>query len=166
MYSGTNGFYAQASVPVASITPFKSTFERILKTEMPLNQESDIGLHCTIMYSQAALRVSPQRALATNLPMQKAFFEARVVGIDWWEGHDKEGYLVAKLVSSQLQARHKVWQMLGAVPTFSPYSPHITLLKGPASYQFANQVESFNLALKAIGTEPVILRGETINDLK
>jgi hypothetical protein len=55
-------------------------------------------------------------------------YQATSHGLDWWEGHDKNGYLVLRLTSPSLNRLNKRFTDAGLVPTFPDYKAHMTLL--------------------------------------
>lgn len=78
-------------------------------------------VHCTVMYCTTPIN----KDQAENFSRDN--YTAYIKNIDFWEGHDKKGYLVAKLVSPQLESEHNRLKKLGCSPTFD-YSPHVTLI--------------------------------------
>lgn len=78
-------------------------------------------LHCTIIYSKEACTFRPPEVpRSTRL-------RAEATGVAWWDGHDRDGYLVLELRSSDLTALHRELREQGVVPTFEEYHPHVTL---------------------------------------
>lgn len=119
-YTGTDGLYAWTQ-------PVLNDVKRLIKYFEPLELtvETMLDIHCTIMYSKTA----PKPDLLASV--QKDFFaKVRAKELCWWEGHDKAGYVVLKLYPKNLQPLHDKWKSCGAVPTYSPYEPHITLKNG------------------------------------
>ena len=87
---------------------------------VPLRDEDFEELHSTVMYSKGH---SPHDL--SIQPDQK--FVAFIKDIEFWDGHDGDGYLVVTLDSPDLQALHKEWIARGLVHSFPDYSPHVTL---------------------------------------
>jgi hypothetical protein len=54
-------------------------------------------------------------------------FVAFIKGIEFWDGHDGDGYLVVTLDSPDLQELNRDWAARGLVHSFPDYSPHVTL---------------------------------------
>lgn len=86
----------------------------------------DDGSHCTITYS-------PNRFEGNidDLPHSdhSVLIPAEIHDLEFWEGHDNQGYLVCHLRSDHLH------ELNGAVVKFAPstypeYKPHLTLVKG------------------------------------
>jgi hypothetical protein len=115
-YTGKSGIYCAAHLDKAS--------EKALAKVCALAGMEDIDkdLHCTIMYSPDAVIPEDEVNFFTKLK-----FKARVVEFTWWPGHDKEGYIVAKLYSPVLNQTHDALKEAGAEPTFDTYEPHVTV---------------------------------------
>ena len=78
-------------------------------------------LHCTVVYSRKAKPVALLYPSVTPLRVAGTEFE-------YWEGHDKAGYLVLKLDGTRhLNGYHQRWLSAGCVTQFSDYTPHVTL---------------------------------------
>lgn len=123
-YTGDNGFYAWLNVAQDSIKDLMEYFP-----ELKLTQDELLDMHLTVMYSPDAV---PLSAVDENKKMPDAQFiqSVKVNELTWWEGHDKEGYLVAKLDPSNIKHLHDKWKAVGAKPTFDSYEPHVTLKIG------------------------------------
>ena len=89
---------------------------------MPLLLQEQHELHCTVVYSRSIPKVTPR------LDAQKVY-RARIVGVNWWLGHDKAGYLVLLLNSPDLSELHREWYDSGCTSSFGDYVPHVTLKK-------------------------------------
>lgn len=168
MYTGTNGFYASAYVRTPSLRPLAELFKQAVGYDMPLNEDQDIGLHCTVMHSKHALLVSPAHAVMQNGLVTNAEYAAKIISFDFWDGHNGEGYFVAKLESPGLQLRHKAWKDMGAKPTFETYEPHITLAEGEVAHMLAGKLDQLNRA-RAAGPATavsIVLGRETISNQK
>jgi hypothetical protein len=87
---------------------------------VPLSDEDFEELHSTVMYSKGHFA----RDLSIK-PDQK--FVAFIKGIEFWDGHDGDGYLVVTLDSPDLQELNRDWAARGLVHSFPDYSPHVTL---------------------------------------
>ncbi len=79
-------------------------------------------VHCTVMYSTKS--IDKQDGINYSKPVYQAYVDH----FEFWPGHDKAGYLVLKLVSSDLQDEHMRLKRCGCKPTFDNYSPHITII--------------------------------------
>lgn len=116
-YTGSNGFYAW-------VNPTNETLEELLDffPELKLTAEEVVDLHVTIMYSKTAIPVECASKVEPS-------FSAPVFAthIEFWEGHDKDGYLVLKLTRDSIERLHNKWKACGAVSTFDDYVPHMTL---------------------------------------
>lgn len=87
---------------------------------VPLHDDDFEELHSTVMYSKGHFA----RDLSIKADQK---FVAFVKGIEFWDGHDGDGYLVVTLDSPDLQALHTEWAARGLVHSFPDYSPHVTL---------------------------------------
>jgi hypothetical protein len=80
-------------------------------------------LHCTAIYSK-----TPARSIDLPAVARDERYQAKGVELTWWEGHDKEGYLVLLLKSPALQRLHKRFTDVGIMATHADYKPHVTLI--------------------------------------
>lgn len=165
-YTGTNGFYCAVAIRPPQLIPLVRLFKQAAGFDMPLNEEEDIGLHCTVMYSKTALKVDPEVAIKANQRIANLIMKGRVTHFDYWDGHNDKGYLVAKLDSSDLQTRHNMWKAMGAVPTFDPYEAHVTITTGPEAKALQTLLPKLNTALNASAPINLLLVDETVNDLR
>lgn len=166
IYTGDNGFYAAVDIRQPQLLPLVQLFKQAVGFDMPLNENQDIGLHCTVMYSKQALKITPEQAGRVNARVKDLIMKGVVSKFDYWDGHNDKGYLVAKLYSPDLQARHNAWKAAGAKPTFDPYEAHITLTEGPDARALAKLLPQLNAALAAGRTITLLMLDETIADLK
>jgi len=116
MYTGSNGLYVKADLDIISPNTLEYVTD-ILGVE--LDRED---LHVTVMYSEVPIDKS-----ATYYGNK--VLSATCIEVTHWVGHNDKTYVVAKLQSEDLIAAHSYYRGLGAVPTFVPYQPHITLFK-------------------------------------
>lgn len=164
MYTGENGFYCSVSIRQPQLRPLINLFKSALGFDMPMNEDQDIGLHCTVMYSKVPLKVTPVQAIAANVRVKDLIMKGKVVKFDYWDGHNNKGYLVARLDSPDLEARHNAWKARGAKPTFDPYEPHITITDGPDAKALSKQLDQLNKALASVSPITLLLLDETISD--
>lgn len=76
--------------------------------------------HCTAIYSR-----EPIPYTATN-----SIYHTEIVDVEWWDGHDNRGYVVATLKSDDITALNKKLVDLGGINSFPKYRPHLTLIHG------------------------------------
>ncbi len=155
---------ATVPLPAGIFVKVNPTTESILKLKerlAPLELAED--LHCTLIYSKTV-------ADSVDIPMVDKHdrFNATTSQLDFWDGHDKEGYIVLKLKSDDLQRLHKRFRKKGIEPTFDDYNPHITIVHPVEDYsKYSGSVEILNSQLKK---KPVSLEfyygGYTIMDKK
>ena len=120
-FTGDTGVYVSV-VPTDGSLIHLSTWAA--KLGFPMNNKEAEELHCTVIYSK--IPIDP--VLATCNP--KKVHTARFSHFEYWDGHDKEGYLVCVLQSKDLQELHRKWLSLGAIHSFEDYTPHVTLKTG------------------------------------
>lgn len=118
-YSGEAGCFV-------SVEPDVDTRMKLIDWTNRLGFELDpmeeARLHCTIIHS----REDENAPLTYNVDRTHRYV-ARLQNIEFWEGHDQAGYLVATLQSPDLQALHRYWVAAGADHRFGVYTPHVTL---------------------------------------
>jgi hypothetical protein len=82
--------------------------------------------HVTLVYSRE--HQVDQRALnAAMLGIQYPCVEACVTSVEYWEGHDKDGYAVIKLCSKDAAELNKAFIAAGAKHSFDDYQAHMTI---------------------------------------
>lgn len=123
----------------------------------PLGKDDVEDLHSTIMYAKGAFPES--------IPLQKGKrFGAKIIGIEFWDGHDNDGYVVAILDSPDLVNRNKEWAATGLKHSFDDYSPHVTLFdKLSKTDELVQKINA--VAKKAIGTT-LVFDQEQLEGLK
>jgi hypothetical protein len=136
--TGTSGTYARADpiyddvAAVLAAMPAACPFDA--KT---LREEA----HVTIVYSR-------EHAADMSLIDKSAFdlrcIEAKITGIEHWDGHDGDGYVVLKLASESLAAWNRYLIDAGAQHSFPDYSPHLSLCSkaGPKTPEMVSWMES------------------------
>jgi hypothetical protein len=123
----------------------------------PLSQEKIEDLHSTIIYAKGNF--------PNGLELQRGQrFGAKVTGLEFWDGHDNDGYVVLLLDSPDLMARHQFWVSRGLTHSFEDYTPHVTLFD--KIEKTADLVAKINsVAKKAIGTT-LVFDQEQVEGLK
>lgn len=115
-------------------------------------------LHSTLMYSRGHFpfddRVDPRLE-----------HPATITDIEFWPGHDNEGYLVLTLESQSLQERHRSWLDQGLVHSFPDYLPHVTLKSslGVLTDELRSRIKT--VRPKVVGLQ-LVLTNEQIEGLK
>lgn len=79
------------------------------------------SLHCTLIYSESYVEVEPQKG---------SQYPTKILDLDWWEGHDKMGYVVALLEPTSFLPRHQDLLARGGQCAYHEYRPHMTLTWG------------------------------------
>ena len=89
-----------------------------------LTPEEEEKLHMTIMWSTTPVRETPFTDYENRdfLGVSKEY--------QFWDGHDKEGYLVLVFGACETRDEHDKWKLRGATPSFETYEPHMTLVTG------------------------------------
>lgn len=109
--------------------------------------------HATVVYTK-----SPLKSIALPAIDRHQRFIGRITAIEYWEGHDKEGYIVAKMRSDDLDTLHTQFaDALGdaaldgykdSLFTFPNYQPHVTLCNPvPDISQFKTAMADLNVKL-------------------
>lgn len=157
-YSGKSGLYA-------SVMPVQG-FSAFLKAVLPLLHEEgidvheEIDFHCTVMYSREE---APHMIRITKMLSEGPFrFKAWSDCVEFWDGHDGDGYLVLKLVSRDLALRNEQYKNLGCRHSFPNYEAHITLADKLAKPKCIAEI---NRMLKNIKFE-FTLGGEHVEDIR
>lgn len=124
---------------------------------IPLDAAGCEELHCTLIHAKGTFANNPASDPALVYP-------ARIKDIQFWNGHNNEGYIVAVLDSPTLEARHKVWLQRGLVHSFADYTPHVTLKTGVKMNTFLEQ-RMVRVAEAAQGT-PLLFTNEITEGIK
>jgi hypothetical protein len=147
------GFYSAVHLDQESY----QTLSQFCKRNFPFDLPDDV--HCTVMYSTKS--IDPTDSTKYSKPVYQAYADH----FEFWDGHDKSGYLVLKLVSTDLQNEHQRLKKLGCNPTFENYSPHITI-KTPIEKSMAKPlVDIGNNDLDDLGIK-LSFTNQTIDTLK
>lgn len=117
VYDGTSGTYVSV-VPTDESCRVLQHWSSAFQLD---NAKPEDSLHCTVTWSKAAVGSSSGMCDPDQL------FYAELDHFEWWSGHDKDGYLTAVLKSPGLAERNQAWAQRGAVHSFDPYLPHVTL---------------------------------------
>ena len=141
--SGNGSTYA-CLVPASGET--KRLLDLVVSTRPPFNPTTlRDGAHVTLVYSREA-QVDVTALDAGMLGIQFPCVEARVVSVEYWEGHDKDGYAVLKLDSPQAAALNKSFQAAGAKHSFDDYQAHMTICGkvGPQTAEVSEWLQRIN----------------------
>lgn len=121
---------------------------------IPIAEVED--LHSTVMYSKGSF--------PRELSLPRKRFGAKVVGLEFWDGHNNDGYVVVILDSPDLVARNRFWTAQGLKHSFDDYTPHVTLFsKIEKTPELVNKINA--VSKKAIGTT-LVFDQEQIEGLK
>jgi 2'-5' RNA ligase len=101
--------------------------------------------HVTLVYSREA-QVDVAALDAGILGIKFPCVSARVVSVEYWEGHDKDGYAVLKLDSNQAAELNKAFQAAGAKHSFDDYQAHMTICGkvGPQTAEVSEWLQRIN----------------------
>lgn len=134
-----SGIYVKVNPTIQTITKIRSSLHQL---EGGVQFTDD--WHCTVIYSKTSLK-------KVNLPYVDKHnrYEATGHELVFWEGHDKEGYIVLKLHSTDLTKLHNLFRKTGLEPTFKDYLPHLTLVHPvPDPEKFKVTIDHCNKMLK------------------
>lgn len=111
----------ESSGAYVSVMPDAQGLQTLANIAVALGVVSDPDeMHCTLSYAKGCTT----KAVANpNLR-----FGAKIKGIEYWDGHDNDGYLVVMLYSSDLKNRNRYWTARGLKHSFQDYTPHTTLV--------------------------------------
>lgn len=141
-YTGNNGLYASMQFDEES----KGKLLTIaLKAGLTFDPED---VHVTVMYSESPSNESVSDVLENSTANTA---ECIVTGIDHWVGHNGKTYVILRLQSNELARMNAYLAKQGAVATFLPYTPHITLGKfeGPLPEETIELYKALNVQLAA-----------------
>ena len=151
-YTGEHGLYVSRVPDLLSVDKLVNLVHMFKLCTM---EDKDINeLHCTIMYSPNPVKTEAKEDMSPVLLPCSAW----VLRLEFWPGHDDEGYLVACLESDVLQTLHRLWRLRGGVPTFPDYKPHVTLKTPFEEYRgLTGRLKDVNRHLEQ---EPLLIRLE------
>jgi hypothetical protein len=107
-------------------------------------------LHCTVIYSKTA-------AKNINIPTVDRTDRFSGIGyqLEFFEGHDKLGYIVLKINSISLRKLNKRFVDAGLEATFKDYTPHVTLVHPVPNFDlYKERVDQIN---KELETDPLLV---------
>lgn len=154
-YTGANGLYA-------SLIPQYAEGIVEIAEELGIKHLDPNVIHTTVCYSKTPVALADLPAIGTSDE-----FRALCNQVDHWVGHKGQTCIVLKLVSSDIVAANANLQRRGAVHTFTPYVPHITLTDESAPVDAAMQ-ERIDTINKRLAHNPLWLTFDryTVGDLK
>lgn len=126
----------------------------MLNISLSYDQVED--LHSTIVYARGCFPKDPTTS--------SSVFGAMINQLQYWDGHDNEGYLVIILDSPQLVARNRYWAAQGLEHSFEDYTPHVTLATGIDKNE--RLIHRMNLVTRKISGTPLAFINETLEGLK
>ena len=115
-YTGDSGLYSSVKLTPLSTQNLTGLCD-LIDVDLPESA------HCTVMYSREKT-LPKRRVFDRNLGRE---FKAKATRVNWWEGHDKAGYLVLECDSPDLQEEHQNLLAGGCEHSFPDYLPHVTL---------------------------------------
>lgn len=141
-YTGTNGVYASLKLSEAYRNKVISIAEEL---DISVDPEK---LHTTVIYSKAG--VIPVDKLPTGYG-ENMMFGAVCNEVSHWVGHKGQTCVVLKLISLDIVRLNAGLQSAGAIHTFTPYAPHITLSDehDPIDDAFQARIDALNKKLAA-----------------
>lgn len=152
-FDGTSGCYVAVVPYLDSVNTIRGWARSI---GLPMDEARESELHCTVMWSHAIpadARCNPEYSVPAELDH-----------LEYWDGHDGDGYIVAVLNSEPLRQLHQKWLTRGCVHSFDDYTPHVTLLSKikPSPLMFEKMVQ----ASDRLKGSAVKFYGEQIENIK
>lgn len=141
-----NGTTYAAALPCPESA--RAVLQAVMDTRPPFDPEELRECpHVTLVYS----RNSGVDVAALRLPEGGFRATARVVGVEYWDGHNGTGYVVAKLESDGLKDANRRLVAAGATHSFDDYCPHMTIAAkvGPKTPEIEKWVAEAAAALVA-----------------
>jgi hypothetical protein len=133
-----NGIFVKVLPTIQSIVEIKRRFQQLESRQSMLDD-----LHATLMYSKTSINNIILPHVDKN-----ARFNAEGTSLEFWPGHDNEGYVVMKLSSPDLVTLNSKFRDAGLVGTFPNYSPHVSLLHPVQNAEYyKNIIEQLNAQL-------------------
>ena len=152
-FSGNGSTYA-CLVPAAGET--LRLLDLVLGTRPPFDPDTlREEAHVTLVYSREQ-QVDLDR-LRRNYMVYYSLkpVVATVEGVEYWEGHDKDGYAVFKLHSESAVGLNGVLIACGAKHSFDNYQAHMTICGkvGPKTAEVDQWIERINKLLRETSVE-------------
>lgn len=93
-------------------------------------------------------------------------YKSTVTNVKYWEGHNKVGYIVLSVESSDIQDLHELLLKLGAVHSHNTYEAHVTIASGVGALnsEIRNWMEVVNAKLR-IKPMPLLFTSLSFSDL-
>lgn len=155
-YTGTHGCYV-------CMIPIDSSKDTIIELCEKLGIATDKDkMHCTLMYSKDN---APAPTDITELPSDSTI-HCLAHNVRHWVGHDGKTYIVMSLAGSEILLEHARLLKCGAVHSFVPFEPHITLTSDvKITEEVQAKIDEIN---KYLGRNPttIVLGTEKISDIK
>lgn len=103
--------------------------------------------HLTVIWSKIAVSRRDILGFCDNV---SKLYQARITSATYWEGHNKIGYVVLNVDSSDIRELHELLIKMGAVHSFNTYEPHITIAShvGAQNSEIRNWIAAVNERLK------------------
>ena len=152
-FSGNGSTYA-CLVPAAGET--LRLLDMVLGTQPPFDPSTlRDEAHVTLVYSreQQVDLDRFRRDYMTNMDLKPV--TATVDHVEYWEGHDKDGYAVFKLQSPGAAGLNGVLIACGAKHSFDNYQAHMTIhgKVGPKTAEVEAWIDRINAFLKSTSVE-------------
>ena len=141
--SGNGSTYA-CLVPASGET--RRVLDVVVKTMPPFDPETlRDEAHVTLVYSREQ-QVDMTALNAGMLAIEYGCATARAVGVEYWEGHDKDGYAVLKLESSDAAALNKAFIAAGCKHSFDDFQAHMSICSkvGPETQAVREWLQRIN----------------------
>lgn len=152
-YTKENGIYVCAELSKKSLDVLNKW---LIETNPPFSIEYyQNEAHMTIMYSKH----SYANLKFLEFPTDNIF--GLSIAFEYWEGHDKDGYVVLKIISDAAKNLNKRISDSGAEHSFNDYTSHVTINNkvGPVTDDVKHWLE---IATAKIKKTPFILEFDAI----
>jgi hypothetical protein len=134
----------------------------VLKTAPPFDPETlRDEAHVTLVYSREK-QVDMDKLNAGLLAVRHDGATARAISVEYWEGHDKDGYAVLKLDSCDAAALNKAFIAAGCKHSFDDFQAHMSICSkvGPQTQAVSEWLQRIN---KFLDGNSVTIRFDRIN---
>ena len=140
----SNGTTYACLVPASGET--KRLYDLVVSTRPPFDPDTlRKEAHVTIVYSRKA-QVDTAALNAGILGVKFPCVSGYVTSVEYWEGHDKDGYAVLKLDCKGAAELNKAFQAAGAKHSFDDYQAHMTICGkvGPQTAEVSEWLQRIN----------------------
>lgn len=154
-YTHTSGMYVSINPTKPDMNMIKSIVAR-LNPPFSLDEFSEEA-HMTIMYSRG------EQPDVNQLEIPENNVIGLCVGVEYWAGHNNNGFIVLRLISKMASDLHDHILSIGAEHSFKTYDPHMTLVTHASDIDDKAVTTWVNKAHVYFKQHPLIVHFDTIN---